>query len=167
MSLHVHAGSESGSNAFIGVGDWLVSTRHDSPKMGALYSTFIFHLSFATTATTIVSGAMAERTHLRAYIIFSLINTVIYCVPSHWIVSPQGFLQNLGEQLISTSSSCSLEHVHVNSSFTQESSTSQDPAPCTCWVESVRSSLPPCWGHASVDMTTAVGRFRLAMEPIQ
>ena len=29
--------------------------------MGPLFATYIFQLSFATTATTIVSGAIAER----------------------------------------------------------------------------------------------------------
>ena len=42
-------------------------------------------LSFATTATTIVSGAMAERTRLTSYIVFSLLNTVVYCIPAHWV----------------------------------------------------------------------------------
>ena len=64
--------------------------------MGQLYSTFIFQLSFATTATTIVSGAMAERTKLRAYIVFSLLNTIIYCIPAHWIWAKNGFLHGLG-----------------------------------------------------------------------
>ena len=51
-----------------------------------------FQLSFSTTATTIVSGAMAERTKLSAYIIFSLLNTLIYCIPAHWIWAESGFL---------------------------------------------------------------------------
>ncbi len=29
--------------------------------MGPVFTTFLFQMSFATTATTIVSGAMAER----------------------------------------------------------------------------------------------------------
>ena len=30
-------------------------------EMGPVFTTFLFQMSFATTATTIVSGAMAER----------------------------------------------------------------------------------------------------------
>ena len=47
------------SNPFIAFG-WFAL---DAPvkDMGPIFSTFLFQLSFATTATTIVSGAMAER----------------------------------------------------------------------------------------------------------
>lgn len=68
----------------------------DEQKAGQVYSTFIFQLSFATTATTIVSGAMAERTNLWAYMIFSAANTLIYCIPAHWVWAPTGFLTQLG-----------------------------------------------------------------------
>ena len=56
----------------------------------------MFQLSFATTATTIVSGAMAERCNFNAYCLFSLVNTVVYCLPAHWMWAPNGFLRTLG-----------------------------------------------------------------------
>ncbi len=46
----------------------------------------IFQTVFAATAATIVSGAMAERTEFKTYIIFSIvITTVIYPISGHWI----------------------------------------------------------------------------------
>lgn len=77
------------NNPFIGWGNFFVDNR-DENDMGLIYSNFIFHLSFATTATTIVSGAMAERTKLSAYIIFSFLNTMVYCVPAHWTWATKG-----------------------------------------------------------------------------
>lgn len=46
----------------------------------------IFQTVFAATAATIVSGAMAERTEFKSYLIFSLVITaIIYPVSGHWI----------------------------------------------------------------------------------
>jgi ammonium transporter, Amt family len=54
----------------------------DLPGMAIL----IFQTVFAATAATIVSGAMAERTEFRVYIIFSIIiTTIIYPISGHWI----------------------------------------------------------------------------------
>ena len=47
-------GEADGSNAFVGVGYFL--TDADPANMGKLFAKFFFQLSFATTATTIVSG---------------------------------------------------------------------------------------------------------------
>ncbi|XP_060074735.1 putative ammonium transporter 3 [Ylistrum balloti] len=87
-------GMDYGSNPFCGVGEFFVDSSDE--RMGLLYATFVFQLSFATTATTIVSGAMAERTKLTAYILFSVLNTFVYCIPAHWEWATNGFLRTMG-----------------------------------------------------------------------
>ncbi len=63
---------------------------------GSLDAKFIFHFCFAASATTIVSGAVAERMKLTAYIVFSAANTFIYCIPASWAWHDTGFLKTLG-----------------------------------------------------------------------
>ncbi|KAF2900319.1 hypothetical protein ILUMI_05865 [Ignelater luminosus] len=84
------------TNPFIAFGDFCVDPDLDDPIKGAIYAAFIFQMSFATTATTIVSGAMAERCNFKAYCLFSLLNTVVYCVPAGWVWGDHGFLKKLG-----------------------------------------------------------------------
>jgi len=54
-------GSESCTTPFMGCGNFFVDPTVNDPLMGPINAAFLFQLSFATTATTIVSGAMAER----------------------------------------------------------------------------------------------------------
>ncbi|XP_017786969.1 PREDICTED: putative ammonium transporter 2 [Nicrophorus vespilloides] len=89
-------GRSSYDNPFISTGDFLIDPDIDDPMKGAIYAAFIFQLSFATTATTIVSGAMAERCNFKAYCIFSFWNTLIYCIPAGWVWGHHGFLKQLG-----------------------------------------------------------------------
>ena len=63
---------------------------------GPVFTTFLFQLSFATTATTIVSGGIAERCNFYSYCLFSLVNTVVYCLPAGWLWGSHGFLKKLG-----------------------------------------------------------------------
>lgn len=49
------------TSPLLGFGDFAVDKEIGDEYMGATYTAFLFQLSFATTATTIVSGAMAER----------------------------------------------------------------------------------------------------------
>ena len=87
-------GEDKGSNGFTGVGLFL--TDETETTKGDVLASYFFQLSFATTATTIVSGALAERTNLKAYIAFSFLNTLSYCFPAHWIWASNGWLKKLG-----------------------------------------------------------------------
>lgn len=78
-----------------GYGDFFF-TETNFTTMGERYSHYFFQFSFASTATTIVSGAVAERMKLHAYMIFSFINIVVYCIPAYWCWAETGFLTRLG-----------------------------------------------------------------------
>ena len=87
-------GTWRGSSSIFGFGLYAVDA--DIPGMGDLFTNFFFQLSFATTATTIVSGAVAERCNYKAYCLYSFVATVTYCVAARWVWGPDGWLQRLG-----------------------------------------------------------------------
>jgi Amt family ammonium transporter len=69
-------------------------------------SFFFFQLVFAAATATIVSGAMAERTNFKAYLIYSfVISLVIYPISGHWIwgggwLAEMGFLDFAGSTAV-------------------------------------------------------------------
>ena len=88
-------GQSEYANEFIGFGDFFFDVD-TSPSDGWKSANYFFQLTFSTTATTIVSGALAERCRFRAYCLFALMNTLIYSVPAHWIFADSGWLKRLG-----------------------------------------------------------------------
>jgi Amt family ammonium transporter len=74
-----------------------------SPAQGALTAFFFFQMAFCGTATTIVSGAVAERISFAGYIVISaLVSGIIYPIFGHWAWGgiaagvPSGWLEQLG-----------------------------------------------------------------------
>ncbi len=68
-----------------------------------LMAFFIFQLGFCGTATTIVSGAVAERMRFSGYLVVAaIISAVIYPVIGHWVwgsaagAAPGGWLEQMG-----------------------------------------------------------------------
>jgi Amt family ammonium transporter len=60
------------------------------------YRDWFFQVVFAATSATIVSGAMAERTQFKSYLIYTcFISAVIYPISGHWIWGG-GWLAELG-----------------------------------------------------------------------
>jgi Amt family ammonium transporter len=82
-----------GSSALIGGIDLFTG----AVDVGYDYTTLIFQSVFCATAATIVSGAMAERTQFKSYIIYSIIiSGLVYPISGHWIwgggwISQMGF----------------------------------------------------------------------------
>jgi Amt family ammonium transporter len=93
----------SHAGGFIGWGDMLLSNAVPGVSDWT-FTFFLFQTVFAATAATIVSGAMAERTQFKAYLLYSAaICILIYPVSGHWawasllgVEGASGWLESLG-----------------------------------------------------------------------
>lgn len=95
------------SSGFIGKPLWFMSDfliKNGTANNGHM-AFFIFQLVFAATAATIVSGAMAERTKFKSYLIYSFfVTAIIYPIFGSWawnslpgaFEGSQGWLEKLG-----------------------------------------------------------------------
>ena len=79
----------SGENSFAGS----ISQGHLRADAAFFYAHFAFALSFAATAATIMSGAVAERMNFKAYIPLTVLTvSVIYPMVAHWVWSSKGWM---------------------------------------------------------------------------
>ncbi|XP_019619916.1 PREDICTED: putative ammonium transporter 1 [Branchiostoma belcheri] len=78
-------------NPFIGHSDFFAGSLRLSPDPAFWFFQFVF----CATATTIVSGAMAERTEFVCYLVYCVvIGGFMYPVVTHWAWSDVGWLAN-------------------------------------------------------------------------
>mmetsp|Transcript_64310 Transcript_64310/g.172157 ORF Transcript_64310/g.172157 Transcript_64310/m.172157 type:complete len:657 (+) Transcript_64310:32-2002(+) len=92
-----------GGIAYFFVGYYLAYGEGGNSFMGSLSAPFsdptffIFQWSFAATAATIDSGALAERVDLITYIALSTVTTgLVYPIVAHWVWASDGWLYQEG-----------------------------------------------------------------------
>jgi Amt family ammonium transporter len=90
---------EDDSNPFIGAGPTNFALSGDRGHLNAdddaqsPWISWYFQFAFAAAAATIVSGAVAERCQLMAYLVYSFgITSFVYPVVVHWVWDSYGFL---------------------------------------------------------------------------
>ncbi|KAI3424104.1 hypothetical protein D9Q98_009465 [Chlorella vulgaris] len=81
-----------GDSPFIGYHNFFSADANDTSQT-TYWAFWLYGWAFSATAATVVSGAMAERTKFRAYLLYTtFISAFIYPVVVHWVWSGSGWL---------------------------------------------------------------------------
>lgn len=79
-----------GKNPFIGLSNFALSHESTNPLA---YISWFFSFVFAAVSVTIPSGALAERCQLRAYVVYTIVQSSwTYAIVVHWVWSHAGWL---------------------------------------------------------------------------
>ena len=88
--MHGPDGGFAGSSGFAMVGGRYSSSSTEAARW---HAEAFFSLAFASTSTTIVSGAVAERFSFQAYaLVAALMSGLIFPISAHWVWNDSGWL---------------------------------------------------------------------------
>jgi len=92
----------AGTNGFVGGSEFFtMGFLDENGEPGNKFRQWFFQGAFCATGATIVSGAMAERTQLKGFIIFvCTMCAIIYPIVAHWTWSGVGFLNNANGSIV-------------------------------------------------------------------
>ncbi|CAB4061132.1 amt [Lepeophtheirus salmonis] len=89
-------GESQYTTPFLGIGKFFFAPNAHKHGSGEEYLRFFMHCSYIANSNTIISGAMAERTNIKAYILYCFVNAILYCFPANWVWGKYGWLKQLG-----------------------------------------------------------------------
>jgi ammonium transporter, Amt family len=86
------------TGGLIGTTGYMLSGDLSHINLNITHDTYwLFQCAFVIAVISIVSGAIAERIHFRAYILFTIAMTaLIYPIAGHWVWAAGGWLSSLG-----------------------------------------------------------------------
>jgi len=84
------------TNSFFGAGDFFANMKSSDTLSPQFFTLLFFQMTFASNATSIVSGSVSGRFKFISYIMFSFLLTFVYSVGAGWVWGSHGWLKSLG-----------------------------------------------------------------------